>query len=331
MSVKLIGTGSYAPEQVFTVKDMSAAVGKDLSEYMQGLGIDNRHQTRDDESSTKLAVEAAKVALADAKISAEDIDLMILSTDTPDIISPPTSSSIANGIGMRDGAIFFDMNVSCTGFIFASETAKNWIMGNPDFKTVMVISVYNMTKFAPMEKGKFFCVFSDGAGAAIYQRDESDSEGYIDSQLIGNGSEWETLGIYVGGTRFPATVDILEGNADIKPGLTFWNGELMNRNPDLWPVIINKMLKKTEYKLDDVDKFIFTQINKSAIVKTCGNLGISMDKTHNIMGSYGYTGNACIIMALHDGLKSGVIKKGDLVCLTASGVGYTMGTMLIRV
>lgn len=329
MGVKLIGTGSFAPEQVFTVQQMSEILQNDISPFMQTLGIEQRHQTREDESSTTLAIEAGKRALEDAGISPEEIDLLILSTDTPDIISPPTSGSVACGLGLRDGVPFFDMNVSCTGFIMASEVANNFIKGNPTWKTVMVISVYNMTKFSPMERGKFFCLFSDGAGAAIYQR--SEEEGFIDSVFIGNGAQWESLGIYIGGTRFPATVDRLEGRGEMKPGLTFWKGELMNRNPELWPVIIQQVLEKSGHQLEDIDKFIFTQINKSAIVQTCENMGISLDQTHNIMDRYGYTGNACIIMALDDAMKSGVIQKGDLVCLTASGVGFTMGTMLIRV
>ncbi|MEC9488382.1 MAG: 3-oxoacyl-[acyl-carrier-protein] synthase III C-terminal domain-containing protein, partial [Halanaerobium sp.] len=177
--------------------------------------------------------------------------------------------------------------------------------------------------------GKFFCVFSDGAGAAIYQR--TSEEGFIASHFIANGEQWPTLGIYIGGTRFPATIERVKGEGEVPPGLTFWQGELMNRNPELWPVIIKKMLEKTTYELEDIDRFIFTQINKSAIKLTCDNLGIKMEKTHNIMDRYGYTGNACIIMALDDALEKGVIQKGDLVCLTASGVGYTMGTMLIRI
>ena len=329
MGVKLIGTGSFSPEQVFSVKDMSELLGDDISPFMNAVGIEQRHQTRPDESSTFLAVEAGKKALESAGISAHEIDLLILSTDTPDIISPPTSASVAHGIGMRDGAVFFDMNVSCTGFIFASEAAKNWINGNSAFNTIMVVSVYNMTKFSPMHRGKFFCVFSDGAGAAIYRRGEG--EGYIDSHLIGNGDQWTSLGVYAGGTRFPYTEEILRGEGEVKPGLTFWKGELMNRNPELWPQIIHTLLEKTDYELGDIDKFIFTQINKSAIITTCQNMGIDMEKTHNIMDRYGYTGNACIIMALDDALKSGAVKPGDLVCLTASGVGFTMGTMLIRV
>jgi len=330
MSVKLIATGSYAPDNSFSIEDMSEILGEDISDFMEPLGIKQRNQTGDEMSTTDLAVNAGKDALKNSDLSAKDIDLLIVSTDTPDIISPQSSASIADGLGLKDGVAFFDMNASCTGFIFASETAKNWIEGNPDYNNILVISVYNMTKFADMQKGKFFCVFSDGAGAAIYSK-EKIGEGLIASHFIGNGDQWSTLGIYVGGTRFPATVERLKGEGDVPPELTFWKGELMNRNPELWPVIIEEMLNKSNYELDDIDKFIFTQINKSAIGLTCKNLGINMNQTHNIMDRYGYTGNACIIMALDDALDKGEVKKGDLVCLTASGVGYTMGTMLIRI
>jgi|AntRauTorcE11897_2_1112592.scaffolds.fasta_scaffold09225_3 3-oxoacyl-[acyl-carrier-protein] synthase-3 len=330
MSVKLIATGSYAPNNSFSIEDMSKIVGEDISDFMEPLGIKQRNQTGDEMSTTDLAVNAGKDALNKSDLTAKDIDLLIVSTDTPDIISPQSSASIANELGLKDGVAFFDMNASCTGFIFASETAKNWIEGNPDYNNILVISVYNMTKFADMKKGKFFCVFSDGAGAAIYSKEDI-GEGIIASHFIGKGDQWSTLGIYVGGTRFPATVERLKGDGEVPPELTFWKGELMNRNPELWPVIIEKMLDKSNYELEDVDKFIFTQINKSAIGLTCKNLGIEMKQTHNIMDRYGYTGNACIIMALDDALKKGEVKKGDLVCLTASGVGYTMATMLVRV
>lgn len=330
MGIKLLATGSYAPDKTYGIEEMSKIVGEDISEFMAPLGIEQRNETGDEMSSAGLAVKAGKDALKKSKISPEDIDLLILSTDTPDIISPQSSAIVADELGMRDGAPFFDLNASCTGFVFGSETAKNWIEGNPDYNTVMLISTYNMTKYADIENGKFFCVFSDGAGAAIYQKDNS-QKGILGSHFIGNGDQWMTLGIYVGGTRFPATEKRVKGEGEVPPNLTFWRGELMNRNPELWPVIIKKMLDKSDYSLADIDKFIFTQINKSAIALTCENLGIKMEKTHNVMDKYGYTGNACIIMALDDAINKGEVKKGDLVCLTASGVGYTMGTLLIRV
>ncbi|MCF8008492.1 MAG: ketoacyl-ACP synthase III [Halanaerobiales bacterium] len=330
MGIKLISTGSYAPDNSYNLEDMSNILGEDISEFMAPLGIKKRNETGEDMSTTDLGIKAGKNALKKVNFSVEEIDLLIVSTDTPDILSPQSSASIAEGLKMRDGAPFFDLNASCTGFVFASETAKNWIEGNNDIETVMVLSVYNMTKFAEMKKGKFFCVFSDGAGAAIYQKSKKDI-GIHSNHFIGNGNQWRSLGIYVGGTRFPATIERIKGKGEVNPNLTFWQGELMNRNPELWPVIIEKMMTKSNFQLDEVDKFIFTQINKSAIQLTCKNLGIDFSKTHNIMGRYGYTGNACVIMALDDALEKEEVKKGDLVCLTASGVGYTMATMLLEV
>lgn len=330
MGVKLVSTGSYAPDNTYDIEEMSEIVGEDISDFMAPLGIEQKNVTGPDMSAADLAVKAGQEALEKAGMSAEEIDLLILSSDTPDIISPQSSAIVSNELGMRDGAAFFDLNASCTGFIFGTETAKNWIEGNPDYNTILLISTYNMTKYADMERGKFFCVFSDGAGAAIYQQDDN-KRGVMESHFIGSGDQWMTLGIYVGGTRFPATEERIKGEGDVPPDLTFWRGELMNRNPELWPVIIEKMLDKSNYELDEIDKFIFTQINKSAIAQTCENLGIEMEKTHNVMDKYGYTGNACIIMSLNDAIEKGEVEEGDLVCLTASGVGYTMGTILIRI
>ncbi|MEC9488309.1 MAG: hypothetical protein UMV23_02345, partial [Halanaerobium sp.] len=144
MNARIIGTGRYAPEKTYTVEEMSKLLGEDISGFMNPLGIEQRRQTGAKESTTDLAVQAASRAITSAKMKPEEIDLLILSTDTPDIISPPTAASVAYQLGMRDGAAFFDINVSCTGFVFASEMAKNWIKGNLDYENILIVSAYNM-------------------------------------------------------------------------------------------------------------------------------------------------------------------------------------------
>ncbi len=324
----IAGTGLYAPERVVDNKEASKIVGEDISEFMGTLGIEKRRLLEDDQSTTDLAVKAGERALEDAGLKAEDIDLLIVSTDTPDIISPQSSASVAGELGMRWEATFFDINSSCTGFIAASEVAVNMIRSG-SMNNVLVISVYAMTPFAPMEKGKFFAIFSDGAGACVYRASQGE-RGYLSSHYISDGKHWDSLGIYVGGTRFPATVERIEGKGEVPPNLTFFRRDLINRNPDYWPIIIEEALKKADLKKEDIDCYIFTQINRSAIKQTCENLGVPFEKTHNVMGEYGYTGNACIIMALDDARKKGRVKEGDLVALTASGVGYTMSTIIFR-
>lgn len=329
-NARIAGTGLYAPKRIIDNEEAARIAGEDISEFMEALGIEKRRRVTENESTTNLATEAGRKAIADAGMEADDIDLLIVSTDTPDIISPQTAASTAGELGLRKWVPFFDINSSCTGFVFATEVAVNMIRGNPDFKNILVISAYCMSKFAPMEKGKFYTVFADGAGAAIFSATEKENTGYLISHLMGDGTEWDRLGVYVGGTRFPATVERLEGKGEVAPGLTFFRGELLNRNPDLWPEIIQAALQKIGLKKEDVDRYIFTQINLSSIKLTCENLGIPFEKTHNIMSEYGYTGNACIIMALDDARRNGQVKEGDLVCLTAAGVGYTMGTVLLK-
>ncbi len=324
----IAGTGLYAPERVIDNEEAGKIVGEDISEFMGALGIEKRRIMADDQSTTDLAVRAGEKALQEAGLTGEDIDLLIVSTDTPDIISPQTSASVAGELGMRWESTFFDINSSCTGFVAAAEVAVNMIRsGSKD--NVLVISVYGMTRYTSMEKGKFFALFSDGAGACVF-RPASGDRGYVTSHYIGDGNHWDSLGIYVGGTRFPATVERLEGKGEVLPDLTFFRRDLINKNPEYWPIIINEALKKADLTKEDIDCYIFTQINLGGVKQTCENLGIPFEKTHNIMDEYGYTGNACIIMALHDAREKGRVKEGDLVALTASGVGYTMSTIIFR-
>lgn len=324
------GTGSYVPPQAINNQEVSKILGEDVSEFMAILGIQERRIKAEHQSTVDLAYLAAVAALNDAKLSSEDIDVLILSTDTPDIISPASASAVAGKLKMRHDSYFFDINASCTGFVVGAELARSMIVANPNVNNVLLISAYCMTPFAPIDKGKFFAVFSDGAGACVFSAVEDEEKGYLASHFIGDGNEWSSLGIYVGGTRFLPTIKRLEGQGEVQPGLTFFQGELINRNPELWPEIIKKALTKTAITLLDIDLFIFTQINLSAVHLTCANLGIDFKQTHNIMDKYGYTGNACIIMALDDARQKGRIKNNDIVCLTASGVGYTMGSILFK-
>ena len=324
----IAGTGLYAPEKIVDNDEVNEILGEDVSEFMDVLGMKKRRLSAIEESTTDLAVKAGEKALEEAGIEAEEIDVLIVATDTPDIISPQTSASVAGELGMRWEATFFDINSSCTSFIAASEVAVSMIKSGR-FENILVISVYAMTKFTEIKNGKFFAVFSDGAGAALYRSTE-ENRGYISSHFISDGTEWDRLGIYVGGTRFPATKERIEGKGEVPPNLTFFRGELLNRNPDYWPIILEKALEKARLQKEDIDHYIFTQINLAAIFKTCENLGVPFEKTHNIMDEFGYTGNACIIMALDDARKKGIVKEGDLVALTASGVGYTMSTIIFR-
>lgn len=326
----LAGSGHYVPGKGLTNEEAQVLVREDISELMATLGIKRRYIASKGEGTSFLAIKAGRKALEDAALSPKDVDLLILSTDTPDIISPPSSASVAGELGLPWGRPFFDINASCTGFVVGTELVSAMMKAHHGYKHILLICSYLMTSFAPLSKGKFNALFSDGAGAALFSSTQREGKGFVASHIIGDGKEWDRLGIFVGGTRYPPTPENLAGEGEVSPGLTFFRGELLNRNPDLWPVIIEEVLKKASLNKGDVDLFIFTQINVTAIRKTCENLGIPFHKTFNIMEDYGYNGNACLVIALDVARRSGQAKEGDLICLTASGVGYTMGSVLIR-
>lgn len=325
----LVGSGHYLPEKSLNNQKTQELVGRDIADFMETLGIEKRYYATEEEGTSSLAIEAGRRALEDADLSPEEVDLLILSTDTPDIISPPSAASVAGELGLSWGRPFFDINASCTGFVVGVEMAAALIKTN-QYKHILLICSYLMTRFAPLPQNKFNALFSDGAAAALFSSTLDRERGYISSHLIGDGKEWNRLGVFVGGTRFPPTPENIRGEGEVQPGLTFYQGELLNRNPELWPVIVREALKKASLTKEDVDLYIFTQINRTAIEETCKNLDIPFHKTYNIMRECGYTGNACLIMALDKARRSGVVKEGDLICLTASGVGYTMGSLVLR-
>lgn len=160
----------------------------------------------------------------------------------------------------------------------------------------------------------------------ILQATEED-EGFIASQIYGDGTQYDFLGIYAGGTKKPITHEILDKKEHL---LTFLKPLPPDRNIKAWPGLVEKALAKAGLKVSDIDHILFTQINRWVIEEVMKILDLPWSKTTTIMDRYGYTGSACIPMALHESLTLGRIKKGDVVVMVASGVGLSMGVAVFK-
>ena len=171
-------------------------------------------------------------------------------------------------------------------------------------------------------------IFADGAGAVVLERQEESNSGYIDGTFITDGTQWNFLGVYAGGTRFPITHERLNKG---EYGLQLLQKMPGDRNIKLWPPLIQHLLDKVHLPQSEVDHYLFTQINRSVIEQVMEILGEPIEKTTMVMDRYGYTGSGCIPMAMHVGLQEGRIKKGDLVVLVASGAGLAVGASLLRI
>jgi 3-oxoacyl-[acyl-carrier-protein] synthase-3 len=326
--VKIIGTGSFVPEKILTNDDLSKALGTDINEFVsEVIGIRERHICAENESAADLATGAAFKALASANLKADDIDLIIVATDTPEYISPATSVVIQKRLGANHAGTF-DINAACAGFVTALDTATKFILADTSYKNILVIGVYAMSKYIDWTDKKTSTMFADGAGAIVLQACEDTGSGFIASKLVADGNFAEHMGIYAGGTHQPINAEVLQEGKYNK--LRFIQKYPPEINLEGWPKIINEVLAKASLTLDDVKLFLFTQVNLSTIKEVMKQMGIPLTRTHTIMQKWGYTGSACIPMVLDDAVREGKLQRGDLFLMCASGGGLNMACALFR-
>jgi len=323
----ITGTGSFVPARVVANAELSAALGEDIDAFVANtLGIRERHWCAPDESTADLAEHAARAALADAGLAVDDVDLLIVSTDTPEYVSPATSSVLHGRLGMRRTAGTFDVNSACAGFATALDAAWKYVRADERYERVLVVAVYAMSKFLDPADKKTVTIFADGAGAVVLEL--SDEPGLLASELYADGALAPGMGVFAGGTAEPITVDVL--NDGTRNRLRFVQKYPREVNEEGWPRIARSVLARAGASVEAVDLWLWTQVNRSTIEMVMEHLGVPMEKAHTVMDKWGYTGSACLPMALDDAAKAGRLHAGDLVVLTGSGAGLSMGCVALR-
>ncbi|MET0645277.1 MAG: ketoacyl-ACP synthase III [Pyrinomonadaceae bacterium] len=324
---RIIGTGSYVPEKVLTNADLSRMLGEDVDEFVSNvLGIRERHVCGEDESTADLATEAARRALAAAGVAAEELDLIVLATDTPEYISPATSVVVQHRLGAKRAGTF-DLNSACAGFVTALDTASKYVIADASYRNVLVVGAYAMSKYLDWSDKKTATIFADGAGAVLLRAD-AERPGFLASKLVAEGSYHDHMGIYAGGTRIPITDDVLREGVWHK--LRFAKKYPAEVNTEGWPAIVGDVLEKAKLTQADVSLFLFTQVNLSTIRIVLEKMSLPWERTHTVMGKWGYTGSACIPMVLDDAVREGKLKDGDNFVMCASGGGLNMACAAFR-
>lgn len=323
----ITGTGSYVPPRVVTNAELSAALGEDVDDFVRNtLGIAERHWCSAEESTADLAEAAARRALEDAGLAPGEVDLLIVSTDTPEYVSPATASVLHGRLGLRPDTGTFDVNSACAGFATALDVAWKYLRADERYQRVLVVAVYAMSKFLDRADKKTVTIFADGAGAVVLQAAEE--PGILASELAADGSLADGMGVYAGGTAEPVTEEVLRDG--VRNRLRFVRKYPKEVNEEGWPRIVRSVLGRTGHDVPDVDLWLWTQVNRSTIQVVMDRLGEPMEKAHTVMDKWGYTGSACLPMALDDAARAGRLKPGDLVVLTGSGAGLSMGCVALR-
>lgn len=320
----IAGTGFYAPEKVVPNSYFNELLGEDVDTWLrENLTIRERRWCADNESTADLAEAAAKKALSDAGISAAELDLIIIATDTPEFISPSTASVVQHRLGALKAGTF-DLNTACAGFVTAMETASKFIMADDYYNTVLVVGAYAMSKYLNMSDKKTVTLFADGAGAVILK--SSKTPGRTGGLLLTEGKYNEWMGIYGGGTRFPLTQQAVADNDQLLKFVKKFPKEL---NPEKWSAMIIQVCTDSGILPSSVEHFFFTQININSIYATLDILGVPHERAFTIMSNYGYTGSACIPMALAIANEQKILKPGDKIILMGSGGGLAFACQLL--
>jgi len=325
---RITATGRYLPE----IEVGNDALRSRFEERFPGFvdkmeassGIRRRWHAPAGWSTSDLALPAARQALERAGKKPEDVDLIILGTDSPDYITPATSVVLQHKLGAKNAGTF-DVGCACASFPTGIAAAAGIIATNPSIGTVLVVGVYLMERLAdPNDPMVFF--YGDGAGAAVLEA--ADAPGFLGAAFQADGAYAKHWGLFAGGTVEPASQEAVSSGRVFVRMLERYPPEINHQG---WPRLVRRLAKESGLALDDIDFLIFTQVRKPSVELVMQDLGLPMERTHTVMEEWGYTGSACIPMALDDAREKGLIEPGDRVVLVGSGVGYNQAAVALRV
>ncbi len=324
--VRITATGRFLPPIEVSNDELRRRFAH-LPEFVDKMeassGIRRRFYAPEDWATSDVALPAARQALERAGKRPEDVDLIVLGTDSPDYVTPATSVVLQHKLGASRAGTF-DVGCACASFPTGLATAAGLMAVNPHLRTVLVVGVYLMHKLAdPGDPMVFF--YGDGAGAAVLE--PSEDPGFVGVAFQADGTYHRHWGLYAGGTFEPASVEAVQGGRTTVKMRERYPPEI---NHDGWPRLVRRLAQENGFALSEVDFTIFTQVRKPSIELVMNDLGIPLEKTHTVMEEWGYTGSACIPMALDDALAKGRIRKGDLLVMVGSGVGYNQAAAAIR-
>lgn len=325
----IVATGSYLPEREVSNDELRQRFSQreGLEEFVDKMeertGIQTRWYVPDAWATSDLALPAARQALERAGRRPEDVDLILLGTDSPDFITPATSTVLQHKLGAVNAGSF-DIGCACASFPTGLATAAGWIAANASIRCVLVVGAYLMHRLADPDDPMIF-FYGDGASAAVLE--PSDEPGFVCAAANADGAYAGYWGIFAGGTAEPASVEAVEAGRTQVRVLDRYPPEV---NHEGWPRLVRRLALDGDFALDDVDHLIFSQVRKPSIELVMDDLGLPVERAHMVMDRYGYTGSACLGMAFHDALEQGRVNSGDLVVFCGSGVGYNQAGAAFR-
>jgi 3-oxoacyl-[acyl-carrier-protein] synthase-3 len=322
---KITAIGCYTPPGVLTNQDLEKMVETNNQWILERTGISERHIAPPEMATSDLAVEAAKIALAQRGVTGKDVDAVIVCTVTPDMLFPATACLVQDRIGAK-GAWGFDLVAACSGFVYGITTAAH-LVSSGSHKRVLVIGADTMSRIMDYTDRSTCILFGDGAGAVLIEPTEEGETGFIDFMNEIDGSGGNYLKQPGGGSRMPATLESVKNRQHF----------VKQDGAQVFKYAVRKMyevsrdlLERNHFTAKDLGAFIPHQANRRIITAAAERLGLDCEKVIINIDRYGNTTAATIPLATRDAIACGKLKKGDLVLFAAVGAGYTVGANLWR-
>ena len=317
--VAITGLGSYLPEQVVTNDDLAQRLDTSDEWIRTRTGIRERRHAAPHEATSDLAIAAGRAALKDAGLTADDVDVIIVATTTPDHPVPATAPIVAAKLGRTCAA--FDLNAACSGFVYGLQVGAGMAAGGA---TVLLIGAETLTRYVDPDDRSIAVLFGDGAGAVVLRRDESATIGPFD--LGSDGSEVEILWMRAGGSREP--FDPI-AHAEASSRMDMRGGDVYRHAVTRMTSSSQIVLEAAGMTVEDVDLMVGHQANLRILEAVGQRLDVPMSRSHVTVDRHGNTSAASIPLALDDAYRQGLLAPGARLLLTAFGGGLTWGSCVL--
>jgi len=318
MYSKIIGTGSYLPGKTLTNHDLEKIVETTHDWILSRSGIVERHIAADDELTSDLALQASRKAIEAAGIGADEIDLIIVATTSPDHLFPSTACVLQDKLGIKSGGPAFDIQAVCGGFVYALNTADLYIRGG-QARTALVVGAEVLSRMLDWTDRTTCVLFGDGAGAVVLQA--SETPGIVAGKLHADGSHQNML---------TADGNIRHGEIQGDPFIKMDGKAVFKFAVKVLSEVVEEVLEENNLQGSDINWLVPHQANIRIMEATAKKLGLSMDNVVVTVAHHGNTSSASIPLALDTAVRDGRIKAGQNILLEAVGGGFTWGAVLIR-
>ncbi|ADO56021.1 3-oxoacyl-ACP synthase [Paenibacillus jamilae] len=321
--VGVIGTGKYVPEKILTNKDLEEIVETSDEWIVSRTGIQERHIAAPEQATSDLAYEAAVKALESAGMTAQDLDLIIVATVTPDMAFPSTACILQDKLGAK-GAAAFDLSAACSGFVYGLATATSFIKTGI-YNNALIIGADCLSRITDYTDRNTCVLFGDGAGAVVIG-EVPEGRGFQSFDLGAEGAGGTLLKLEAGGSRLPASADTLEN----KQHYIYMNGrEVFKFAVRVMGTATVDVLEKAGMSKDDIDLFVPHQANIRIIQSAMQRLDLPEEKVVINVNKYANTSAASIPLALVEAAEEGRMKEGDRILMVGFGGGLTWGASVL--